>query len=86
MTFICFVIATNQIFSKICYIVDYSLHFDFRLLINIVVSQCLFNALNDKSRENDEIRACSKFIAFRQSTLGGLPEKLPEKILHFNII
>ena len=52
-----FVVATNHVFLNRCYIVDYSLRFTLR-----VVSQCLFNALNDKSRENDEMRACSKFI------------------------
>ena len=80
MKFICFGIATNHIFSKKCYIVDCPLRFGFELLINRVVSQCLFNALNDKSRENDEMRACSKYCP-RQSTLVGLPEK----ILHFTI-
>ena len=77
MTIICLVIATNHIFSKKCYIVDYrlycSLRFNFELSINRVVSQCLFNALNDKSRENNEMRACSTSV------------ELPEKILYLTI-
>ena len=63
MTFICFVIATNNVFSNKCYIVDYALRFKFELLINRVVSQCLFDTFNDKIRKNDEIRECSKFIS-----------------------
>ena len=48
----CFVIATNYIFSKKSCIIDYSLRFSFELSI---VSQCLLKASNDKSRENKEI-------------------------------